>query len=546
MVAVLESRERDPLYSSPLETTLGIVLPSTGGLVCAWIEMHCVWGEGDWYGQPVRLQPFQRWFIWRLYEYYPADYPDPALAGRRRYRMALWGMGKGNGKTPMAACIAAYELAGGSHVSPLVLIAAASLKQADLVFGDLKTIAEQSVTLAPFLEAYSTEILLKGSPGAAERIAAAEGTNDGPRATCFIADELHEWLGRIGKVFRVVSGAVAKRKDAFILAISTAGIDDEELELKIRYDYGVKVASGEVIDDAFLMVWYEADSTLDLDDPLQRLEAIYQANPAAGIFNYIEGIQARFNGAAAIPRSEWWRYHGNRWVKGEEIWELATIWRDLAFEDARLDPELPLFVGIDVGIRHDSSAVVGAQVQDWLDDQGDDMTVVVLKSWIWENPYPPEDPRHDGWTMDLVVVSNVLRELRRRFGKTAREIRGPAYFYDKTFFEDQAVILEGERLNMLEYPQTDVRMIPAAGTFLNLGKRFLLAYDPNDKHAAAFARHIGNVTPHEKPKGFRISKPRGSRRHIDAAVAAAIATAEAVRPGDPDRSPGIRILTPST
>jgi phage terminase large subunit-like protein len=82
--------------------------PSDGARVCRWIERHCVLGEGDYFGQPFRLRPWQRRFLYRLYELNPD--------GTRRYRRALLGLPKGNGKTPLAAAIAAYELCGGRHV----------------------------------------------------------------------------------------------------------------------------------------------------------------------------------------------------------------------------------------------------------------------------------------------------------------------------------------------------------------------------------------------------------------------------------------------
>jgi phage terminase large subunit-like protein len=498
-----------PLYASPVATADGRILPTHGPFVCRWIEATCVYGEGDYFGQPFRLRPFQRRFLWRLYEYWPET-------GRRRYRRGLWGMGKGNGKTPIAAAVGAVELAGGMNVSPLVLVGAASLKQADLVFGDLRTMATTSPTLRHLLEPYDLEILLRGRPGRAERIAAAVGTNDGPRATAFIADELHEWLGRLGRTFRIVDGAIAKRAQGFTLAISTAGIDNDELELKKLYDYGRRVAAGEVVDDEFLFEWYEAPEGLDLDDPDQWLEAVLAANPAAGDFNSIENIRSRFDGAQAIPRAEFERYHLNRWTKTEDVWDVALWWDGLVDDTVAPDPELPIAVGVDIGFRNDSSAVVWAQVRD---------ERVVVRSRIWENPYEAADPRHETWSVPVDAIRAHIVELAERFPKKARSRRGPAVFYDATYFHESAEVLRSEhRINMLEYPQTDSRMVPASQTLFQLVKAGRIVHDGSP----ALSRHMHSVTPTEKVHGgFRISKPRGSRLHIDGAVAAAIAVHEA-------------------
>lgn len=501
-----------PLYASPVETADGRILPTHGPFVCRWIETNCVNGEGDYFGEPIRLRRFQRRFLYRLYEYYPET-------GERRYRRALWTMGKGNGKTPMAACIGAFELAGGMNVSPLVLVGAASLKQADLVFGDLRTMATISPTLKRVLEPFDLEILLRGGrPGRAERIAAAVGTNDGPRATCFLADELHEWLGRLGRTFRIVDGAIAKRRRGFTAAFSTAGIDDPELELKKLYDYGRRVASGTHVDDAFLFESYEAPEGLDLDDPKQWLEGTLASNPAAGDFNSLENIRSRFDGAQAVPRAEFERYHWNRWTKTEGTWEVAVWWDALKHPRIKLDAELPLTVMVDVGLRNDSSSIVWAQAKG---------ERVVVRSKTWENPYPETDDRHERWTVPTDALQAQLVELFEAFPKRARGgRRGPAFFYDPAYFHESADALAREhKLNMIEYPQTDQRMMPASLTLFQLVKSGRLTHDGDP----VLSRHIHSVTPHEKPRGFRISKPRGSPVHIDAAVATAVAVHEATR-----------------
>jgi phage terminase large subunit-like protein len=516
-----------PLYSSPIRTADGRILPSTGESVCGWIEENLRYGEGDWYGEKVVLRPFQRRFLYRAYEFYPET-------GRRRYKRCVLGAGKGSGKTPIGAFVGAYELAGGINVAPRVLMGASSLKQGNLVFGDLrdalKGTDEHPAPLRPFILDYDLQILLKGRRGTAERIAAAVGTNDGARATFFAADELHEWRGRASRVFIVVDGAIAKRERGWTLVISTAGIDDEEDDnpLKALYDYGRRLARSEIVDDRFLFEWYEAPAGLNLDDPTDWLSAIHAANPAAGDFTSIENLRFRFE---TLPRHEFERYHLNRWPKGEDVWEVAELWASLADDTVDLEPDLPTHVMIDVGLRHDSSAVVAAQELPG--------GAVVVRSRVWENPYPASDPRHEHWTLNIAEIENFLRAIHGAYPAPARELAGPAFYYDKTFFERSADDLMGEGLNMMEYPQSDARMVPASQRFFQLVKEGLIVHDGDP----VLARHIANVVPHEREKGWRISKPRGSKRHIDAAVAAAVAAHEATRtePDEPTPTPSLYI-----
>jgi len=55
-------------------------------------------------------------------------------------------------------------------------------------------------------------------------------------------------------------------------------------------------------------------------------------------------------------------------------------------------------------------------------------------------------------------------------------------------------------------------------------------------------RQIRNVVATAKPRGYRIDKPKGSTKKIDAAIAAALAVFEASRTEAAPPAPGIRII----
>ena len=110
-----------PLSAPPLTDAL-----SDGPKVIRWIERNCVYGEGDRFSEPVRLETFEKLFLIWLFE--------KRADGRYRYRRALLEVPKGNGKTPLSAWIGAYQLA--NQFSAVIPVAAASYEQAELVFGD--------------------------------------------------------------------------------------------------------------------------------------------------------------------------------------------------------------------------------------------------------------------------------------------------------------------------------------------------------------------------------------------------------------------------
>jgi phage terminase large subunit-like protein len=159
-----------------------IELPETkGARVVKFIEKFCVHGEGDFFGEPFKLDDWQKALIYELYEV--------NNKGRRKYREGLIGLPKGNGKSALIACLGLYELLGSGVVSPLVAVAAASYEQANLVFGTMKTICNESPLLKDMVTTYENEIQIKNAPGRAFRVAAKAGTADGGRNSCFIADD---------------------------------------------------------------------------------------------------------------------------------------------------------------------------------------------------------------------------------------------------------------------------------------------------------------------------------------------------------------------
>ena len=79
---------------------------SKGPAVCRWIEANCIFTKGRWEGLPFRLQAWERDLINELFELVPTPPEIRALTRReyrRRYRRALVGGPKKNGKTEGAA-----------------------------------------------------------------------------------------------------------------------------------------------------------------------------------------------------------------------------------------------------------------------------------------------------------------------------------------------------------------------------------------------------------------------------------------------------------
>jgi phage terminase large subunit-like protein len=462
-----------------------------GRRVVRWIQAHCRYGLGDKFGQPVRLEPFQVSLILRLYEL--------TEDGRRRYRRAYIEVPKGNGKTPLASWVAAYELVNRPAAS--IPVAAASYDQAGLLYDDLRACVTESPSLVAVLEPMEAEIQVKNGPGRAFRVAAVAGTNDGLRPTAFLADELHEWVGNKERTHLVIENGCAKRHDSFSLSISTPGWDPETLAGRL-HDYGLRVNSGDVDDPRFLFVWYGCPADrYDLDDLDGLRNAIRDANPAADSFLDVEAVAARFH---QIPRFEFERYHLAQWTAAAEMWLPPGAW-DGCVDASRTIPDgSKVALAFDGSYNNDSTAIVVCSI-----DEKPHLDVV--ECW-----------QHDGtgdWTVPIADVEETLRQACTRWN--VREIAADPFRWARSL-----QLLAAERLSVVEFPQNPSRMTPATQRFYEAVVNQTITHSGDRR----LARHLANAVLKVDARGSRLTKvSKTSERKIDLAVAAVMALDTAAR-----------------
>ena len=479
-----------------------ITLPETrGARVVKFIEKFCVHGEGDFYGEPFLLNDWQKAIIYDLYEI--------TDNGERRYREALVGLPKGNGKTALAAAIGMYELLGSGVTSPLVAVAAASYEQANLVFGTMKTMCTESIFLRDMVETFENEIQVKNAPGRAFRVAAKAGTADGGRNSCFIADEIHEWNNiNLERVHYVLSNNTAKRKDGLVLNITTAGHDLDSMAGRM-YQRGLLKEAGKQKDPEFYFKWIGANET---DDP--KDEKIWEkVNPAIpNDWWPIENLRRRMK---SLPINEFQRYHLNQWTRtDQESWIEIEQW--LACEDTemKLSPERPLFVGIDMALRHDSVAIVYGQK--------DEHDVIYTQAKIWL--------ANDENFMDYQEIEAFVVDLMKKY--KVQEVA-----YDPAFFERSAQVLLDRGVPMVNFPQTHSRMIPACGNAYDLIANNKVRHNGDP----TFTDQVMSAAQRITDMGWRLSKGK-SKRKIDAAIALAMAVDRATRRTETIQQPGFFIV----
>jgi hypothetical protein len=199
------------------------------------------------------------------------------------------------------------------------------------------------------------------------------------------------------------------------------------------------------------------------------------------------------------------RFHRNEWATAEEIFITPELW------DSRVDQthratttsREPLFVGIDVGIKHDNAARVAVR---W-DDAGEKLILVSHRIW---KPTP---------TQPLNLENTVEKDLR----DLNEQCDVVEYLADPYQFHRSITTLQAAGLPIQEFPQNTSNTTLMGQTLFDLLNGKSLVLYPSDE----LRQQALSTVAIENPRGWRIAKEKASKK-IDAIVALAMACCAAM------------------
>lgn len=449
-------------------------------------------------GEALQLRPWQRELLKHLY----ARDENGGLVAQT----ALIGMPRKNGKSALSsAAIGLYSLLAEGINGGEVIAVAAEKEQARIVFGEAKRMVENS-ELADLVQVYKDSIFVPSTNSVFKVVSAEAYSKEGLNPSRVIMDELHAHKSR--ELFDVFSLAMGNRgKIGQLVAITTAGVKSDSTGFDSvcysLYNYGKKVASGEIVDPNFFMAWWEANPDADHRDP----ESWKAANPGFGDIV----SEADFESAVRrTPEAEFRTKRLNQWVSSQISWLPSGTWDALGEEIAEIDPEKEYILGFDGSFSGDSTVVVAVSIP----VEEDELPVIHLVK-AWEKPADADD----SWRVDILDAENAIREFCARY--KVREINCDPFRWQRSM-----EVLADEGLPIVEYPSTSARrMVTACAKFYDAVQEKRLIHDANP----LLARHLDNAVIKMDNLGPRIVKEnRNSNRRIDAAVAAVIAFDRAV------------------
>lgn len=234
-----------------------------------FIEGFCRHSKGQWMGQPVRLELFQKAMIQAVFGFVHKE------TRLRRCREYFCLMGRKNGKSTLEAGLGMYMLVGDGEGGAEVYSIATKRDQARQVFNEAVHMVEQSPDLSRHVTKRKTDLYFPVTFSKYEPLASESNGLDGLNIHYAIMDELHAIKDRA--LYDVIRQAMSSREQPLLAMITTSGFVRECIYDSI-YDYACRVLDGEVEDETFLSFIYELDSREEWVD----FKAWEKANPGLG------------------------------------------------------------------------------------------------------------------------------------------------------------------------------------------------------------------------------------------------------------------------
>ena len=407
-------------------------------------------------------------------------------------------IGKGNGKTTLFAALAIWHLM--TVPDARCYIAAASRDQASIMYQHALGFVKRNPELEELIvvKAGYRELRTMSGTGFVRVLASDSNTADGIAPTLFLCDELHRH--KTSDLYTVAMNGLDKRNGKMV-TISTAGASLDSPLGKLRErayllkdqtkdDFHLRAAS----DDGHFVVH---EWSVPVGEPTDDVSVVKRANPSS--FVTVQSLKRRRESPSTHER-DWLRFACNQWVGNiEDAWLEPGRWALLGDSDMLIPEHHEVFVGVDIGLRHDTSAVVVVgQREDgrWMVES----TVFV----------PPE-----GGELELAKVEEHIMGLHDYYSVQA-------VVYDRWAFSRSAQELQSRGAITGEMPMTNERMVPACTRLMEAINRQEIVHNGDPVLQA----HVEAAAVKSTERGIRVSKGKSGEsasNKIDALIALILA-----------------------
>lgn len=240
-----------------------------------FIENYCRNIKGKAAGQLVVLDLWEKAFVASIFGIVYKN------SGLRRTRRAILIIGKKNGKSLLAACIALYMLTVDGEGGPECYAVATKKDQAKIIWGVAKRMIPKDKHLKKILKALVGEIECLINDGTFKALASDSDTLDGLDVHFCSFDEIHQWKNGM-ELYDIMYRGMGNREQPLALIMSTAGTIREDI-----YDILYEEASSIIRDfdkedgfkdDESVFFIYELDNR----NEWRQWDRLIKANPGLG------------------------------------------------------------------------------------------------------------------------------------------------------------------------------------------------------------------------------------------------------------------------
>lgn len=256
-----------------------------------FIETLCKHSKGEWMGQPIQLELFQKAFISALFGFVDGQ-------GIRRFKETFFLVARKNGKSTLLSGIMLYMLIADGEGGAQVVSAATKREQSSIVFNECLNMVSQSPDLRAHVKKRKTDLYFPLTFGTMTALASDSNTLDGLNLHLAVIDELHAIKDR--NLYEVLKQGMSARRSPMMVMITTAGTVRENI-YDDMYDYASKVVDGTIADERFLPILYELDDRNEWTD----YRMWEKANPGLGRIKKLEDITEKVerakNSAKDLP-----------------------------------------------------------------------------------------------------------------------------------------------------------------------------------------------------------------------------------------------------
>ena len=255
----------------------------------AFIERFCKHSKGEWAGQPLRLELFQKAFISALFGFVDAK------TGYRKYRETLFYVARKNGKSVMLSGLALYMLIADQEAGAEVYSVASKKDQAKIIYEETYNMVRQSPDLLQVIKKRKSDLYFPLTFSKFQPLGKNSDTLDGLNSSLVIIDELHSIKDR--NLYEVMKQSQSARRQPLLVMITTAGTVRECI-FDDMYKYACGVCDGTITDPHFLPIIYELDNKEEWLDPMKW----EKANPGLNRIKKLDDLISKVERAKQSPR----------------------------------------------------------------------------------------------------------------------------------------------------------------------------------------------------------------------------------------------------